>query len=292
MKYEVGQIFVHGNDAVVVYSSHGTHKGDLMGKPPTDKPIGYLAAHHVTWGTDGLIATDRHYYDQGTFTGQLGMHEMPVRAVREPGKWGETEVVIAKNDKTEKANLAVYKKFDQLGRAKDVDKLMELYADDAVFAYMATQEDAKGKEAVKKSFEQWFKVSSDVKGKTAWSWAAGDYVLAAGSSSGTNDGELGEGKPATNKKFSMKALEILKLKDGKITEHWMYGNGFKFAVDLGLAENPAAAMAKKDDDKGDDPAEEEKKAAAKDAPKDKAPDTKAAGAKPEPKPASTPKKPE
>ncbi|MBW2525200.1 MAG: ester cyclase [Deltaproteobacteria bacterium] len=301
MKFELAKIFVGPKDAVVVYATHGTHKGDLMGQKPTEKQVGYLSAQHLSWAKDGTVAMDRHYYDQGTFAGQLGFHEMPVRPALEPGKTGELEVVIAKKDKKEKGNLALYKKLNKLSATKDVDKMMEHFADDALFAYMAGPKDAKGKEAIKQVWDMWFKSSSDMKSTTAWSWAAGDYVLAAGRVSGTNDGDLSPEQKATNKKFSMRGVDILKFKDGKVVEYWMFANGFKFAVDLGLAEDPAA-MAKKgdeeegDDDKGDDPAAEEKKVAeekAKEAPKSapKAPpkDTKAA-AKPEAPPPSTPKK--
>lgn len=286
MNREIGKIFVRGNDAVVLYSAHGTNKGEMMGQEPTDKAVGIMGAQLLRLAPDGKTSRELHYMDQGTFMGQLGLHDMPVRAVREAGKWGETQIVVAKNDKNEKANLAAYRKLAKAMGAKEIDPIMELYADDAVFSYMAGKEDAKGKDAVKKSFEEWFKVSTDAKDSPEWSWAAGDYVLAAGKSKGTNDGALMGGKPATNKTFEMRALEVIKFEEGKIKEHWMYGNGFKFAVDLGLAEDPAA-MAKKD---GDDKGDKEEKAAAKD---DKAPPKdKKAAAKPEPAPASTPKKSE
>lgn len=288
MKREVGMIFLRGDDAAVVYSVHGTNKGELMGKEATEKPIGYVAAQVLRLGPEGKGLRELHYVDQGTVAGQLGWHEMPFRPVREAGKWAEVQVVVAKNDKKEKDNLALFQKIKKVAHTKDVEKVMEHYADDAVFAYMPDKEDAKGKDAIKKSFDQWYKMSTDSRSTTEWSWAAGDYVVAAGRTSGTNDGDMGPKMPATNKKFSMRGLEVMKFAEGKVTEHWMFGNGLKMAVDLGIAEDPSAVAKKDDEDKGDDDPAEKEKAAAKDAPKKAPPPTKAAGAKP---PAPAPAKP-
>lgn len=260
MSYELGKIIVSGDEAVVVYSAHGENEGALMGREPTGKSVGYVAAQHLTWGPDGKVATDRHYYDQATFLGQLGLHEQPVRPVRAPGGWGKVEVVVAKHDEREKKNLARYQQLLELNEVRDVEGQLALYADDAVFRYLASPQDAKGKEAIAKDFTAWYALSSDAKSKPRWSWAAGDYVVGGVQTSGTNDGAMGEARPATNEKFSLQGLEIVHIEDGEVTEHWLFGNGMKLAADLGLIDEASAAGEAEDPaGRADDPAEQEKR---------------------------------
>lgn len=52
--------------------------------------------------------------------------------------------------------------------------------------------------------------------------AEGDTVVTRKSISGIQVGEF-LNKPATNERITMHLIDIVKLKDGKYTEHWRYG---------------------------------------------------------------------
>jgi predicted ester cyclase len=67
-------------------------------------------------------------------------------------------------------------------------------------------------------------------------WAAGDYVAAAGSFTGTNKGpmpEMGLKKP-TGKSVSVRFFEVVKFENGKAEEDWTFFNGAAFASQLGM----------------------------------------------------------
>ncbi len=233
INHDLQLVLVNGNNAVVVVLAKGTHTGDMMGIPPTNKKIGFLSAQAVSH-TGGVVTTDAHWVDQGTMMGQLGLNPMPHPEAIE-SLAAEPTVVIADGGETEQANLAVAKAHGEAFSAHEVDKVIEHYADDAVFKYVAEKDEIKGKDGVKKALSDYYAMSSDVKGKQSWQWAAGDYVVMRGTSEGTHDGDMGELKK-TGKPFKMDELHILKLADGKIVEHWIFANSLAFATQLGLVD--------------------------------------------------------
>ena len=271
LHHALGVVLVNGTNALVLASAHGTNDGELMGKPATKKTLAQPFAEFIEGNDAGQATRIEAFVDQGMFSAQMGWmpaeHAGRYRTEWDAKSWGNTKVIIAKNDATEKANLEVAKKFHAAFNAHAVDKVTELYADDVMFRYVPEAKDVTGKDAVSKALDDYYKMTSDVKAKVAWSWAAGEYVVTRANISGTNDGAFPGGGPAepTNKKFSLDELEVLKIADGKIKEQWVFQNTMKFAVQLGLAPDPAT-VAKKDEPKAKD-----KPAAAEPPKKDAAP---------------------
>jgi steroid delta-isomerase-like uncharacterized protein len=64
-------------------------------------------------------------------------------------------------------------------------------------------------------------------------WADGDYVIMHTRQTGTNSGPM-MGMPATNKKMDVRGVDIIKIKDGKATDHWGYYEEMKMAKQLGM----------------------------------------------------------
>jgi predicted ester cyclase len=111
-----------------------------------------------------------------------------------------------------------------------------LLADDVVLSELAAPADRVGKKEVMKGWKETWKGMSDAKIQHTSIWAAGDYVVATGSFSGTNDGPLPSAKvwTKTGKPVNVQCLEISKIEGGKIKKHWTFSNGLAFAAQLGL----------------------------------------------------------
>jgi predicted ester cyclase len=82
----------------------------------------------------------------------------------------------------------------------------------------------------------YMKAFPDMALSTPTLWAAGDYVVAAGSFTGTNKGampSMGLKKP-TGKPISVRFFEIVKFENGKAKEDWTFFNSAAFASQLGM----------------------------------------------------------
>jgi steroid delta-isomerase-like uncharacterized protein len=66
-------LYACGDDAWLEWTMHGTHIGELMGIPATNRSVEMLGCSHFTLNADGLIATDLVYFDLATMLRQLGL---------------------------------------------------------------------------------------------------------------------------------------------------------------------------------------------------------------------------
>ncbi len=249
-------IFMNGsNQSVIVRRSTGTQSGEFMGMPATNKKIGIMAAHHITTNPQGLIESERVYMDTMSFMGQLGM--VPEGQFR-PGvelSGNPPKLVSTADNDTEMKHLDTVKNMGLAVNARNAEKTAEYYADDATFSYLASPKDQKGKEAITKGMEEWFKMSTDVKTTTKWSWAAGNYVVAATNTTGTNDGEMPGGRPPTGKKLSLDELQIYELNGDKVQNHWIFADGMQMAKQLDLMPKRGEMPAGAEGEAGNEPVE-------------------------------------
>jgi ketosteroid isomerase-like protein len=153
------------------------------------------------------------------------------------------EVVIAKDDDKEKANLAAVKKAQEAFSAHDAKAFGELLPDDAVWSEQAQPKDWTKKETLEHAQVFW-KGFSDLKLHADQQWAAGDYVLLVGALDGTNDGDV---PPAhltkTGKKVHLPFFAIHKVEGGKLKATWLFGQSMAFATQLGLMPAPGSGSA-------------------------------------------------
>ena len=251
---EIQLTLVNGNNIVAVVLFRGTHTGPLPGAtgpiPATNKKVGYLLAHSVETTDDGrAVLRDRFYADGSTLAGQVGLNPMPHRKLVEVG-WADKPVVLATNSEAEKANLALAPKGIEAFNKHDVNGVLGMFADDAVLSQLSAPADTTGKNQIKKNYTELFKGFSDVKLDVARTWAAGDFVVAEGTFSGTNNGDMPSWKiKKTGKKVSSRYLEIVKVQGGKAKNAWIFDNGMSFASQLGLLPAPGAKDPKAKDSK-------------------------------------------
>ena len=229
-------ILVNGPNVVGVWHLAGTHTAPLKGGPQeipaTNKKIGQMMVHGVETNPSGKAVKEWAIFDGTSFMGQLGLlpEGVPFRAAGEAP--AEAQVVVAKNDETEKKNLEAYKAGVEAFNKHDLEAYKTMVADDVVWSEMAMPKD-QNKEEMLAGLKTFWGGFSDVKLEPASTWAAGDYVVSTGTVSGTNDGEMpGMGK--TGKKVTMTYVEIDKFKDGKLAAGWLFMNTQAMAQQLGL----------------------------------------------------------
>ncbi len=63
--------------------------------------------------------------------------------------------------------------------------------------------------------------------------AEGDSVVTKKTFTGTNTGEFG-GMPATGKQVSLQYVDIMRVRDGRIVEHWLSMNQLSWMQQLGI----------------------------------------------------------
>jgi predicted ester cyclase len=276
---------VSGNNVLGVVLLRGTNNGSYvtpMGQvPPTHKKVGFLAAHSIELNDMGKIVKEVFAYDGATVAGQLGLAQMPHRKALEAGWATEKPVVVASGNELERANLLAFNRGIEGFNKHDAAVALGSAADDIVFSKQSAPADLTGKKETQKGLEEMFKAFPDAKLEVKSVWAAGDYVVSAGTWSGTNTGDMAKLKK-TGKPVSVHFIEIDKYVGGKTKNTWVFMNGAAAAAQLGLLP-PKAAEAKGKEAK---PVAKAPEAAAKPA---AAPAMKAEpAAKPAPAPATKP----
>lgn len=229
MRGEAQLELVHGHDLAVVTWLGGTHTGplDLPGAPKTmNQPVGLLMGQVMELDDQGAVKHDRDYVDVATVVGQLAPNSKhPVRPVQTAAATPK-QVVIAKNDDAEKANLAVAQQLVDATNKHDATATAALFAPGAVWSEQQNPKDWTTDEMVADLQQAWT-AFSDLKTNTTATWAAGDYVVVVATLDGTNDGvspQLGIATPS-HKPVSVPFLRIHKLAAGKIAATWVFAQG-------------------------------------------------------------------
>jgi predicted SnoaL-like aldol condensation-catalyzing enzyme len=147
---------------------------------------------------------------------------------------------------TEAKNLAAFKGFDEAMQKGDMASL-DKYIDANYIAHCTMPGQKPGLEGMKEGYAMMKASFPDTKWTYTNTWANGDYVIGHFQMSGTMTGPMGP-MPATNKKYDVTGVDILKYKDGKAVEHWMYMEDRKMMEQMGwlppMGAPPAADTAK------------------------------------------------
>jgi len=121
----------------------------------------------------------------------------------------------------------------------DANAFAALYAEDAVVYDPQYPQPLKGKEAIRKDIEDFFKAFPDVRCQLSNVIASGDTVAFEGSVTGIHTGPLaaptGESIPATNKRMDMRAAMFLRVNaQDLVTEERRYFDMAGLMQQLGL----------------------------------------------------------
>jgi len=89
------------------------------------------------------------------------------------------------------------------------------------------------RDGIKKAFADYFTAFPDMHVKANFFTCEGDIITAQITTTGTNTGPI-YGRPGTKKKFEINGVDIIRLKNGKVVEHWGYAEEGKLLTQLGL----------------------------------------------------------
>jgi steroid delta-isomerase-like uncharacterized protein len=238
-KGEPRYVFQHGPHVVGIAVYTGTNDGPMMGPdgksmPATHKKFGLLMAHLIELDAAGAHAmVDQDYLDEGTLMSQLGLSKAPARPVM--AMTGAAPVIeMSKGDDKEAANVAAMKAgFDAISN-HDMKAAEALMADDYK-AVDVTRPADQDKKASLAGLKEYLAAFPDIKITPSLMFGAGDWVVAAGTFEGTNNGDMPSmGVKKTGKKVSVRFIEIFKVENGKMKEDWLFFNSAAFASQLGL----------------------------------------------------------
>ena len=240
-KGELKLVLGNGSRIAGVALYTATNTGPMPGPdgkpmPATNKKIGLLMGHTIELDAMGThAARESAYVEEGTVAGQLGLSKhagvRPVMAAT----GGAPEIVIAKNDATETANIAAVRAMMDAGNKHDIKAVEAMLTDDYKLVEIGQPKDLDKKAAIA-SNKDFLKAFPDITSTASDVWAAGDYVVIVGKVDGTNKGAFpGMGiMKATGKKFTGRFLEICKMENGKVKQDWLFYNGSTLATQLGM----------------------------------------------------------
>ncbi len=268
-KVGLSKVYVKNDVVLDEWVVNGTNKGEFNGAKATNKPIGFRGATVLWFTPDGLIKQEHRYFDGGTMMAQLGQMKMPARPLAALPS-GEPEWHIAKGTPEEDKQVDIIKgMYGALEKKTEADFIGPL-DEKVTWADLTMPKDMTGKAEAKKFFQMMTKAIPDLKQTFDPMFAVDEYVVSEGTMSGTHSGPLGPLKP-TKKPLTMHGIDVVVVKDGKVTAGTSYANSMEVMAQEGLLPKPKAA--KTDDKKsGDKPkAEGDKKPADKKADGDKKP---------------------
>ena len=93
-----------------------------------------------------------------------------------------------------------------------------------------------GKAGFVEFFEETFRAIPDFKYTLKKMVAEGDIVMAYSITSGTHTGGAWLGKKATGNKLNINVVDIFRVQDGKIAEHWDVADTFNLFKQVGIIE--------------------------------------------------------
>lgn len=92
-----------------------------------------------------------------------------------------------------------------------------------------------GRDGFRTFFEAWFSASPDFNYELKQIVSEGEMVWVHGTYSGTHDGDW-LGVPATGKAYAFDAVDIFRIEDGKLAEHWDVLDAYTLFGQLGTIE--------------------------------------------------------
>lgn len=236
-------VLVNGRNVAAVLWFSATNTGTFMGMPPTSKKVGYLMLHMANFDDVNQITEEWWVMDDATIARQLGMlppEAGPGRPVLDKGQDGAPVVVVATGSDVEQGNLAAFARGVESFNKHDLKAIMADWTDDAIESDLVAPADTVGKKEIEKGTKMFLGGFPDGTVTPRNVWAAGDYVIAVSSFTGTNKGDMGPMKK-TNKPVSMTVAELNKFEAGKVKQLWRFWNSTGMMTQLGLMPDPSKA---------------------------------------------------
>jgi predicted ester cyclase len=235
-------VIASNRNIFAIVMSTGTQTGPL--KLPgsseiaaTNKKVGELFFHRLVFDTENKATEEWGYFDPRVLLGQIGQLKGQQFAATRPvavrGLPGAPIVAITADDARERTNLATTMTHFELFNSRLLDDLPKTLTDTAVESDQSMAADIKGKQKIVDAKRSLLAGFSDGHVDVPDRFAAGDYVVALGQFTGTNDGKWNN-LPKTGKKVDIEFAQVMRFENGKIAQIWRFRNGFALAEQLGL----------------------------------------------------------
>ena len=206
-----------GDKVVTRWRVHGTHRGELLGVPPTGRPLAWtgITIHRLV---DGRVVEERGEEDALGLMRQIGV----------PTSSEETRVLV--------------RRLAEAVNTRQLDVLDELVTPNFVRHCQATpQFDVRSLEQFKDFLRQDATVFPDNALSFTHLLADGDLAAAWGTYQGTQVGQMGP-FPPSGKKARVDIGAVLRVENGKLAELWITWDNMAVLSQLGhLPAVPAAA---------------------------------------------------
>ncbi len=132
------------------------------------------------------------------------------------------------------ANKAVVRRlFDEVVNRGNLSAADELFTDDFVSHEELPPEVPPGREGVKQLFSMLRSAFPDLHAAIKDELVEGDKVVVRSTFSGTHQGEF-MGIPATGRRMQYAVIDILRIRDGKVAEHWGVSDTLSLMQQLGV----------------------------------------------------------
>ena len=228
----IEDLVAEGQKVVVRGSIRGTHQGELMGIPPTGKPV-TVTLIDVNRIEGGKLAERWAEADMLGMLQQLGVVPGPAEMSRS----AVVEETASPDGGDPAENKAVAQRFvDQVINRGDLSAVDDLVT--ATYVYHGPGLEVRGPDSIKgvmamlrSAFPDWRETLEDV-------IAEGDKVVFRVTGHGTHEGEF-FGIPATGKQVTMGGLDFVRVEGSRLAEHWANFDQLGLMQQLG-AISPAA----------------------------------------------------
>jgi steroid delta-isomerase-like uncharacterized protein len=233
-KIVIDEIFAKGDRVVILSRQTGTNTGAFMGKPATNKKInvpnidivrikdGKMVEH---WGLGDMMAcmTQLGMMPADDHAGATSAEVKPMTSAVPPGSDATAD---------EQKNVEVTREFmDKVFNHNDT-AFLEQHVDPNFVEHVVVPGQEPGIAGLKKWVNMWFTGFPDGKTTVDDIFGKGDRVVIISTQTGTNSGPF-MGMPASNKKVSVGGIDVVRIKDGKMVEHWGVSDMMAFMTQLG-----------------------------------------------------------
>jgi steroid delta-isomerase-like uncharacterized protein len=232
-KLAIGRVWVGSSVSIVEYVFSGLQ---TPGDAGVAKRFGVPGVVVLRFDADGLVKTERQYFDLADNLGQVDLKLLPrgfdkVRAAMTAPPSG-ADVLESKGTPAESRNLDTMNKLYGALDVHAIDDAMALIADDFVLEDFTTPGPQKKADARKRAAAILAAIP-DYKVARATIVAAGDDVVVESSVTGTFTAALGA-IPPTGKPVLVHQLDVWRVEAGKITRQWAYSNQMEVLAQLGV----------------------------------------------------------
>jgi len=227
LRFTIEDMISEGDKVATRWTGSGTHKGELMGIPPTGIQVTWTGISIGRTADDKAVEAWINWDNLGLLQ-QLGVVSSEER---ENFTWGEPSEVTGETGDPEENKALVLRVVEEFWNQRKQDVIDEIFDTDYILHDPVVGE-VRGPEGFKKMASIFRTAFPDIKFKTEDMIAEWDKVAIRWIGSGTHKGDL-MGIPPTGVQGTLKGIDFFRIAGGKIVEQWIIGDMLGMLQQLG-----------------------------------------------------------